>query len=132
MFEKLNKINQRPKPFEVYTAEHLWNDRYISKKMLECHLNEDIDQVAEDFQNLLEKFEDNKALSQETLEKMERIRELMEDISNEQLQEALEKMRESLEQLDPDVLKKAMEDFKFSMVVGRLEKLRPIICNSLK
>jgi len=43
MFEKLDKINQRPKPFEVYTAEHLWNDKYISKKMLECHLNENID-----------------------------------------------------------------------------------------
>jgi DNA repair exonuclease SbcCD ATPase subunit len=71
--------------------------------------------VAEDFQSLLEKFEDNKALSKETLEKMERIRELMEDISNEQLQEALEKLRESMEQLDPDVLRKAMEDFKFSM-----------------
>ena len=43
MFKKLNKIYQRPKPFEVYTAEHLWNDKYISKKMLECHLNENID-----------------------------------------------------------------------------------------
>jgi len=43
MFEKLNKIYQRPKPFEVYTAEHLWTDKYISKKMLECHLNENID-----------------------------------------------------------------------------------------
>ncbi len=43
MFEKLDKINRRPKPFEVYTAEQLWNDKYISKKMLECHLNENID-----------------------------------------------------------------------------------------
>jgi len=43
MFEKLDKINKRPQPFEVYTAEHLWNDKYISKKMLEYHLNENID-----------------------------------------------------------------------------------------
>ncbi len=43
MFEKLDEINSRPKPFEIYTAEHLWNDKYISKKMLECHLSENID-----------------------------------------------------------------------------------------
>jgi hypothetical protein len=94
-----------------------WEDKKEIEKFLEKQdkLNKDIENVAEDFQSLLEKFEDNKALSKETLEKMERIRELMEDISNEQLQEALEKLRESMEQLDPDVLRKAMEDFKFSM-----------------
>ena len=103
---------------ELMKKEELdWEDKKEIERFLEKQekLNKDIENVAEDFQNLLEKFEDNKALSQETLEKMERIRELMEDISNEQLQEALEKMRESMEQLDPDVLKKAMEDFKFSM-----------------
>ena len=43
MFEKLEQINQRPKPFEFYTAADLWTDEHISKKMLECHLNPDID-----------------------------------------------------------------------------------------
>jgi cyclopropane fatty-acyl-phospholipid synthase-like methyltransferase len=43
MFEILNRINQRPEPFEFYTAETLWNDEHISKKMLELHLNEDVD-----------------------------------------------------------------------------------------
>ncbi len=103
---------------ELMKKEELdWEDKKEIEKFLEKQdkLNKDIENVADDFQNLLEKFEDNKALSQETLEKMERIRELMEDISNEQLQEALEKLRENLENLDPDVLNKAMEDFKFSM-----------------
>ncbi|UCE24654.1 MAG: class I SAM-dependent methyltransferase, partial [Candidatus Zixiibacteriota bacterium] len=43
MFDKLEKINQRPKPFEFYTAETLWNDEHISKQMLDYHLNEDVD-----------------------------------------------------------------------------------------
>ena len=43
MFEKLVKINNRPKPFEFYTAENLWNDSYRSKQMLQYHLNESID-----------------------------------------------------------------------------------------
>jgi len=39
MFGSLQKINKKPKPYEFYTAEALWNDPHISKKMLELHLD---------------------------------------------------------------------------------------------
>ena len=40
MFEVLEKINERPKPYEFYTTPLLWNDAHISKKMLAFHLDE--------------------------------------------------------------------------------------------
>jgi len=40
MFNKLKEINNKPKPFEFYTTEKLWNDEHISKKMLQYHLDE--------------------------------------------------------------------------------------------
>ncbi|MFC1983058.1 hypothetical protein ACFLV5_04680 [Chloroflexota bacterium] len=43
MFEELERINTRPKPFEFYTASDLWADDYNSKQMLSFHLNEEID-----------------------------------------------------------------------------------------
>ncbi len=43
MFDKLQEINTRPKPFEFYTAADLWTDEYTSQKMLEYHLNEQVD-----------------------------------------------------------------------------------------
>ena len=43
MFKELEEINSRPVPFQFYTADALWTDTYISKKMLEYHLNESID-----------------------------------------------------------------------------------------
>lgn len=43
MFDKLEEINSRPKPFEFYTAEELWTDAHTSRKMLEFHLNESVD-----------------------------------------------------------------------------------------
>jgi len=43
MFEELEKINTRPKPFEFYTASDLWADEHTSKQMLAFHLNENID-----------------------------------------------------------------------------------------
>lgn len=42
VFNELEKINQRPRPFEFYTAEELWTNEHTAKKMLEYHLNESI------------------------------------------------------------------------------------------
>jgi len=43
VFEELERINTRPKPFEFYTASDLWTDEHTSKQMLTFHLNKDID-----------------------------------------------------------------------------------------
>lgn len=43
MFEEFEGINERPEPFEFYTASDLWADEHTSAKMLAFHLNEDID-----------------------------------------------------------------------------------------
>jgi 2-polyprenyl-3-methyl-5-hydroxy-6-metoxy-1,4-benzoquinol methylase len=43
MFEELEKINERPEPFQFYTASDLWTDEHTSKQMLSFHLNEAID-----------------------------------------------------------------------------------------
>jgi len=43
MFEELEKISSRPKPFEFYTANELWTDEHTSEQMLSYHLNEGVD-----------------------------------------------------------------------------------------
>jgi 2-polyprenyl-3-methyl-5-hydroxy-6-metoxy-1,4-benzoquinol methylase len=43
MFEELEKISERPAPFEFYTASDLWTDEHTSAQMLSFHLNEAID-----------------------------------------------------------------------------------------
>ncbi len=43
MFEEVEKIITRPKPFEFYTASDLWTDEHTSKQMLKYHLNKSID-----------------------------------------------------------------------------------------
>ncbi len=43
MFNQLEEIHARPKPFEFYTASELWTDEYTSKQMLSFHLNGEID-----------------------------------------------------------------------------------------
>lgn len=43
MFDELNGINARPRPYEFYTAEELWTDEHTSEQMLWYHLNPDVD-----------------------------------------------------------------------------------------
>ena len=43
MFKELERINERPEPFQFYTASDLWTDAYTSSQMLAFHLNESID-----------------------------------------------------------------------------------------
>lgn len=43
MFQELERINQRPEPFELYTARQLWTDAYTSEQMLHYHLDENGD-----------------------------------------------------------------------------------------
>lgn len=39
MYNHLKQMDERPYPYQYYTAETLWNDPHISKKMLDFHLN---------------------------------------------------------------------------------------------
>ena len=43
MYETLKKINERPKPFEFYTARELWTSEHTAQQMLQYHLNDDIE-----------------------------------------------------------------------------------------
>jgi cyclopropane fatty-acyl-phospholipid synthase-like methyltransferase len=43
MFGELEKINERPEPFQFYTASDLWTDEHMSKQMLSFHLDEGLD-----------------------------------------------------------------------------------------
>ena len=43
MFEELERINERPEPFQFYTARDLWTNEHTSKQMLNFHLNEALD-----------------------------------------------------------------------------------------
>jgi cyclopropane fatty-acyl-phospholipid synthase-like methyltransferase len=43
MFEELEQINSRPRPFQFYTAEDLWTDEHTSRQMLKFHLDDSVD-----------------------------------------------------------------------------------------
>lgn len=43
MFDRLQKMGERPQPYEYYTADLLWTDPYVSEQMLGFHLDENLE-----------------------------------------------------------------------------------------
>ncbi|HNZ44875.1 MAG TPA: hypothetical protein PK707_02215 [Candidatus Syntrophosphaera thermopropionivorans] len=94
-----------------------WEDAKQLEKMLNTQekLTEQVENIAQDYQQLIDKLKANEALSAETLQKMQRIQELMQEINTDELREAMSKVNEALRNLKPEDLRKAMENLKFSM-----------------
>ncbi len=103
-----------------------WEDKKQLEQLLnkQENLNKNVEKVAEEYQKLVDKIQQNQAVSQEMLEKMQKIKELMEDISSDQLKQAMEKMQQSLEKMDKEAMRKAMENYKFNLedFVQKLDK----------
>lgn len=119
----LKKSEELQKEFEDKRREMIKKDdfNWEDKKEIEnfikeqSNLNEAVDKVAEDFNELMRKFESNNALAPETIEKMKKIQELIDEISNDELREAMQKLQQKMDQIDSEDIKKAMQDFQFSM-----------------
>lgn len=94
-----------------------WEDKKQLEHMLDTQqqLTEQVENVAQDFQRLIDQMQRNDAVSSETLQKMQKIQELMEEISTDELREAMSKFEQALMNVKPEDLRKAMENMKFSM-----------------
>ncbi|MCX8010626.1 MAG: hypothetical protein N3A61_05690, partial [Ignavibacteria bacterium] len=133
--ELLNKSKDLQKDFEQKRRELLKEEKlnWEDKKQLEDIVKKQqefikqIENLADNYQSLIDKLEQNEALSSETLQKMQKIQEIMQEINNEQLQQALKQFEKALQDLNPDAVKKAIENFKFS-----LEDFNKKIDNTLK
>ncbi len=119
----LKQAKEVQKEFEDKRREMLkednpkWEDKKQLEKILSDQekISDQVQNVADEYQNLIEKMQANEALSAETLQKMQKIQELMQEINSKELQEAMSKFENALKNLKPQDLKKAMENFKFSM-----------------
>ena len=118
--EKSQELQERfeEKRREVLKDPQLqWEDKQELQNILEKQeeLSQQVESIAENYNDLINKMQANSTLSQDTLQKMMKIQELMQEIATDELMEAMRKLEENMQNVSADALKKAMEDFKFSM-----------------
>jgi hypothetical protein len=117
------EIQEMQREFDLKRREMLrkdemdWDDQRALEKFINDQraLNEMVENVAENYQQVIDSLEKNEAISSEMLEKMQRIQEIMEQISNDDLKRAMERMQESIESMNPQEIRAAMENFQFNM-----------------
>ncbi len=76
---------------------------------------EQLEKVAQQMEENIEKLDKNQLATMEMLDKMEEIKQLMEQVATPELKKAMEKLQEALRKMDPDMLKEAMKNFNFSV-----------------
>lgn len=94
-----------------------WEDKKDLEDILakQDELNEQVENIADSYQELIDKMQVNSTLSQDTLQKMMKIQELMQEIATSEMMEAMRKLEDAMQNVNQEALKKALEDFKFSM-----------------
>ncbi|MEM1042689.1 MAG: DUF4175 family protein [Bacteroidota bacterium] len=93
-----------------------WEDRRQLDNLMERqqNLDEQIEQGAEQMQELLDQMRENDLVSEETLRQYEEMQRVMEEVATPELMEALQKLQEAMENLDLPQMMEAMEDFEFN------------------
>lgn len=94
-----------------------WQDKEDIKKIIkeQEEMNKNVDNAYEKMQEMIDEAQKNETLTSETIQKMEKIKELMSQIDTEDLRKTFAKMKEKMEDIDSLDLKKAMDEMKFSL-----------------
>ncbi|MCH7548931.1 MAG: DUF4175 family protein, partial [Candidatus Krumholzibacteriota bacterium] len=118
--ERLEKITRE----FIKTEKMEWTQKKEVDKALEKQqaVEKKLNDIKSSLDQTLKELSENQMTSQEIGEKMEEIRELLEEIDNEDLRKRMEALRKAVEKLDPEAIKKALENLDVS-AEEMLEKL---------
>jgi hypothetical protein len=97
-------------------GESSWENKQEMERALETQqqLAEELRRIQDEIEENLERMAETDFMTFEAYEKIQKIRELFEEVATEDMREALEKLREALEQTNPRRLEQDLEEFRLS------------------
>ena len=102
--------NLRENPDDSWQSQRMIDD--IDERS--SGLSEQIEEIQKEFEELRKELEENNMLSEETLQKYNELRNLMDEIDDPELRKALEELQKSLENMDQNQLREAMQNLEFN------------------
>jgi len=119
----LDQVNELQREFDLKRREMLrkdninWDDQKAIQQFIDEQkaLNEMIENVAQNYQQTIDQMQQNEAVSNEMLQKMQKIQEIMEQIATDDLKKALDQLQQSMEKMNQQDLRAAMENFQFNL-----------------
>ncbi len=100
-------------------------------------LQNKVSEIQKNLQEVTEKLKENNLLSEETLQKYMELQKLLKEVNSPEIQKIQEKMRQAMEKLTPDQMQEAMKNFKmdeekFKQSIERTMKMLKRIQNEQK
>ncbi|MGA1199056.1 MAG: DUF4175 family protein, partial [Candidatus Latescibacterota bacterium] len=91
-----------------------WKDKQQLEEALQTQekMNNQMQNTAEQLAQTLEKLEESGLLKDETLQKLEELQELLDQIQSPALQEAMEKLQDAMQSANSELVREALEEFK--------------------
>jgi len=122
MRESLEESRKNKEKFDELRRKFLKNEemdwqqkedlKEVIKKQKE--LAKKAEEAAKEYENFVDELEKNKAVAQETLEKLRQIHEIMKEISSPELEKAMKELQKQMEKITPEQMKNALNNFQFS------------------
>jgi hypothetical protein len=108
--EQLDKLSRE----YVKTEKMDWSQKKEFDKAMETQeaVQQKIDEAKKSLDDTLQKLSENEMTSQQIGEKMEEIRNLMEQINSDELKKYMEQMKQAMDKLSPEEMKQAMDNLK--------------------
>lgn len=93
-----------------------WDEKKRAENILkkQQELNAKANSIKENISEATQKMQDNKMLSQETLEKYMELQRMIDRLNDPNLKALQKEFQKAMEQMTPDQMKKAMENFEFN------------------
>ncbi len=111
--KKLEDINRELKK----ETDINWERKQEIKEQLEKQKKsmEKLSEIQKDLEDVVQKLDQSKMLSPETLEKYAELQKMFQELASPELKDAMEKLQQALEKADPQQIQKAVERLQFSV-----------------
>jgi hypothetical protein len=93
-----------------------WQQQKKAENMLQRYeaMKNKLEDASRKMDEMMKQAQDNKLLSEQTLQKYQEMQKLMEELKSPELQKALQKLQESMKQMTPEQMRQAMEQMQFN------------------
>ncbi|MEW6684899.1 MAG: DUF4175 family protein [Candidatus Edwardsbacteria bacterium] len=110
--EELDRLAQEIKK----SKEINWENRQAIEEALKKQeeLSKKVEQISRSIEEMRQRLDKSALFDEETLQKLQEMQKLLEEVATEEIKKALEQLRQAMQKLDPKMIQEAMKNLSLS------------------
>jgi hypothetical protein len=125
--ERLEQIRRELETEEDVSWEQKQDVEMALKRQEE--MAQELARIAEEMDENIDRAQERRVASMEIVEKMEQVRQLMEEVATPEMKKALEDLQQAMQSLDPELIKQQMDQFNMTQeeLLKRLDRTLSVL-----